>query len=140
MWYLDGEYHIGFDSDDTDQVVLPEQEIMMLESAWSDRYAARDLEEIVSMFTDDTVLLMPESEPLVGIDAVAAATAEMLADESSASSWRSLAASVSESGDMAWDYGVTTTRMDDGSVFEGYYLVVWVREDGQWKIAGEMFN
>jgi hypothetical protein len=41
---------------------------------------------------------------------------------------------------MAYDYGTATTKFADGSVLEGQYLVVWIREGGEWKVAADMFN
>jgi hypothetical protein len=41
---------------------------------------------------------------------------------------------------MAYDYGAATTILADGSTLQGYYLVVWVKENGQWKVAADMFN
>jgi uncharacterized protein (TIGR02246 family) len=116
------------------------REIMTLESRWSDMFDAGDIDGIAAILAEDTVLIMPGSAPLVGIGAVRAATEDMLADDEADVSWKSTAAFVAPGGDMAWDYGVGTTVLADGSVVEGHYLVVWKREDGEWKIAADMFN
>ena len=47
---------------------------------------------------------------------------------------------ISSSGDMAYDYGRATTTLADGTVVEGSYLVVWTKEDGEWKAAADIFN
>jgi hypothetical protein len=41
---------------------------------------------------------------------------------------------------MAYDYGTATTRMADGTETTGQYLVVWVKENGEWRVAADMFN
>lgn len=55
-------------------------------------------------------------------------------------SWRSDFALIAPSGDMAYDYGTASTKSADGSIVEGHYLVVWVKENGEWKVAADMFN
>lgn len=55
-------------------------------------------------------------------------------------SWKSEAAFVSSSGDMAYDYGRATTELADGTVIMGSYLVVWTKENGEWKVAADIFN
>ena len=82
---------------------------------------------------------VPGSTPIVGADNVIRATRDMMASDDEVS-WSSDHAYVAPSGDMAFDYGTATTRLADGSVVEGHYLVVWVREDGRWKVAADMFN
>jgi ketosteroid isomerase-like protein len=41
---------------------------------------------------------------------------------------------------MAYDYGTASMTFPDGAVQSMKYLVVWVREDGEWKVAADMFN
>ncbi|MCG8370262.1 MAG: nuclear transport factor 2 family protein [Proteobacteria bacterium] len=54
--------------------------------------------------------------------------------------WESIGAVVSPSGDMAYDWGRSYVHMPDGSTLEGKYMVVWVKEDGAWKVAVDMVN
>lgn len=116
------------------------EKIKTLEREWSDLFGARDLEGITALLSQETVLLPPGTMPVTGVSAVRSATEQMLLDDSVEISWSSTAAFVAPSGDMAYDYGVAKTVNADGSVVEGSYLVVWVREDGAWKIAADMFN
>lgn len=112
---------------------------MELESQWSDMFGKRDLDGIMTLIAQDSVLIMPGSEPVVGIEDIRRATRTMLESEDQVS-WKSDFAYVSSSGDMAYDYGTATTKRSDGSSVEGHYLVVWVKEDGEWKVAADMFN
>ena len=113
--------------------------ISNLEDEWSAMYGARDLERIVALLARESVLIMPGSAPLVGVDAIEDATRIML-DSGDVVSWKSDFASVAPSGDMAYDYGSALTTLADGTEIEGNYLVVWVKEDGEWKVAADMFN
>lgn len=116
-----------------------ETRIGELESEWSDMFGQRDLEGIMELMARRSVLIMPGAEPIVGIEDVRRATKAMLKSDDQVS-WKSDVAYVSSSGDMAYDYGTATTKLADGSSVEGYYLVVWVKEDGEWKVAADMFN
>ena len=87
----------------------------------------------------NSVLIMPGSAPVVGVESIRQATQTMLESDDEVS-WRSDLAFVAPSGDMAYDYGTATTTLADGSIVEGYYLVVWVKENGEWKVAADMFN
>ena len=113
--------------------------IMELEANWSDMFGEKDLDGIMALMADNSVLIMPGAEPIVGVEAIRAATRAMFESEDKVS-WRSDHAIVSASGDMAFDYGTATTTRSDGSSITGYYLVVWIKEDGEWKVAADMFN
>jgi uncharacterized protein (TIGR02246 family) len=113
--------------------------IMDLEARWSQLFQDGDLDGVMGLMAEDSVLIMPGAPPVVGVEGLRAATAAMLASDAKVS-WKSDFAFVSASGDMAYDYGAATTVMPDGSTVTGYYLVVWVKEDGQWKVAADMFN
>lgn len=113
--------------------------LVELEAEWSEMFGARNLDGITELLAQDSVLIMPGSAPIVGIENVRRVTQTMLESDDEVS-WRSDHALVAPSGDMAYDYGTATTTLADGSIVAGYYLVVWVKEDGSWKIAADMFN
>ena len=116
-----------------------ENRIVELESKWSGMFGERDLDGIMALMARDSVLIMPGSEPVIGIEDIRQATRSMLESEDQVS-WKSDFAYVSSGGDMAYDYGTAKTKLSDGSSVEGYYLVVWIKEDGEWKVAADMFN
>jgi len=124
----------------TVDVATEEAAIVALEKEWSDMFVAGDLDGISAILARDTVLLAPGETPVIGADNVRTATQAMFATDGSESSWKSDAAFVAPGGDMAYDYGTATTKLSDGSVIAGQYLVVWIREDGKWKVAADMFN
>lgn len=121
-----------------------EQEALMnLEREWSTMYGNGDVEGIADLLSEKSVLLAPGLSPAVGRDSVVAVTRALLAAEAAdgvSVSWTPLAAFVSRSGDMAYDYGRASTTLSDGSIVEGSYLVVWTKENGEWKVAADMFN
>jgi len=102
-------------------------------------FGAKNLDGISALLAKDSVLIMPGAAPIVGIENIRRATRTMMESDDEVA-WKSDYAKVAPSGDMAYDYGTATTILADGSVVEGYYLVVWIREDDTWKIAADMFN
>lgn len=117
--------------------------ILAKESAWSEAWGRGELDQIAPLFAENSVLLAPGMNAIVGRDSIDAANREVFAAERAAGlelSWEATEAFVSESGDMAWDYGKVTARDQDGTETVSAYLVVWTKEDGQWKVAADMFN
>ena len=116
---------------------------MKLEQECSDMYGEGDIDGIAELLASESVLLVPGEPPAVGRDNVLALTVELLTAEAAdrvSVSWKSEAAFVSSSGDMAYDYGRATTELADGTVIMGSYLVVWTKESGEWKVAADIFN
>jgi len=117
--------------------------LMALERDWSAMYGQGDVEGIAALLAEESVLLAPGHPPAVGRDSVVALTRALLAAEAAdgvSVSWEPQAAFVSPSGDMAWDYGLATTILADGTVVTGAYLVVWIKDSGEWKVAADIFN
>jgi ketosteroid isomerase-like protein len=131
-------YSLGEESVRADSVSNGD-EIVALEGKWSSLFVARDLDGIMALMAENSVLIMPGTPPIVGTEDIRQATKAML-EAGDAVSWKSDFAFIAPSGDMAYDYGTATTKSTDGSIIEGHYLVVWVKENGGWKVAADMFN
>lgn len=110
--------------------------IMALEREWSAKFQEQDLEWIVNLHATNGRQMPPNAESVVGHEALRTQWQAMFALDAS---WEPTEAHVSASGDMAYDFGTTTINTPDGSV-PGKYLVVWVRENGEWKVAADMFS
>lgn len=132
-------FFLGVTSFSHAETVPEEAKIKSLEEKWSNLYGRSDLDGIMSLMMENSVLIMPGVAPIVGLDDIRNATQTMLESDDKVS-WESNFASVSSSGDMAYDYGTATTILADGTEIKGYYLVVWVKENGEWKVAADMFN
>jgi uncharacterized protein (TIGR02246 family) len=118
---------------------IEEARITELESTWSDMYAKKDLDGVIALLAKKSVLIIPEQAPIVGTQAIRRATKAMMESDDKVT-WKSQFVQVAASKDMAYDYGSATTTLADGTTVQGYYLVVWVKENGQWKVAADMFN
>ena len=114
--------------------------VMELEREWSALFVARDIDAIMNLHAADAVQFPPGMEAVVGEEAMRASWEGFAAMEDFDVTWEPTAAFVSPDGNMAYDYGTTTSTLPDGSVVPGKYLVVWVKVDGQWKVAADMFN
>ena len=137
---LDAQTDVG----SSDPNFATEQEkLMTLERKWSDMYGEGDVEGIAELLANESVLLAPGEPPAVGYENVLALTRKLLAAEAAEGlsvSWEPEAVFVSSSGDMAYDYGLAKTKLADGTVIKGSYLVVWTKEKDTWKIAADIFN
>ena len=113
--------------------------IMTLEREWSQKFGEGDIGWIMDLHAANPVQLPPDADAVVGAEAVRAAWQGMIDTEGLEIAWEPTAAFVAPSGDMAWDYGTATMTTPDGSV-PMKYLVVWTRQEGEWKVAADMFN
>lgn len=113
--------------------------LIALEKEWSLSLQAGDLDTAMAFVSSDPMILVPNAPPIEGRDAFRNVVQTMIEDEFEYS-WEPVRAVVSPSGDMAYDYGRSYVRRPDGTVAEGNYLVVWIREGGEWKVAVDMVN
>jgi len=114
--------------------------ILALERQWCRKLQERDVDWIVSLFARHGRQFPPNAEPVVGPEALRSAWNAMAHTEGLTVSWEPEEAHVAASGDMAYDFGTGTIATADGHVHGAKYVVVWVRQDGEWKVAVDAFN
>ncbi len=114
--------------------------ILTLEHQWCDKVRTQDVEWIVNLFSDQGRVHPPGADPVVGTEALRAFWREMAHTAGLSVSWWPTLVHVSTAGDMAYDVGAASTTLPDGRTMAGKYLVVWVRQNGQWKVAVDMFS
>ncbi len=114
--------------------------ILQLEREWSRRLKTKDVDWIVDLFATNGRQFPPGNEAVVGRDALRAAWEQLANTEGLEISWEPSEAHVSSAGDMAYDFGTATIRAPDGRLLGAKYVVVWVREEGKWKVAADIFN
>jgi ketosteroid isomerase-like protein len=118
---------------------LEAETIMELDSEWVQRYADRDFEWITNLHAANAVLLPPGADIIEGNTAIGAAW-EGMTEVFPQASWVPIMAKVSSSGDMAYVYGRATGTMADGTELPMKFMEVWVKLDGEWKVAADIFN
>jgi len=120
-------------------------EILRLDAEWAKAAEARDLERILSYWSDDASVFPPGSPALVGKDAIRAYIGQSLQMPGFRISWKTNEVTVAESGDLA--YGVGTNRVSftgpDGKpvTVEGKAVTVWRKDSaGGWKCVVDIWN
>jgi ketosteroid isomerase-like protein len=96
-----------------------------------------DWNTLTGMYTDDAVVLMPNSETMRGPAAIRQGFSAMSGMNANL---RIVPESIVQSGDIAYETGRYEMSMTGGSD-RGKYLTVWRRQpDGTWKIVADMIN
>lgn len=117
--------------------------IRELSRQWVDAVAAGDTETIAGLYTEDGLVMPPGAPQAQGPEAVGAAWAELMELPEFSLTFEPTTIEVAEAGDMAYDVGTyqLSFESEDGPVQDvGKYVVVWVKEDGEWKAAADIFN
>ena len=126
----------GADAVDT---ALEAETIMELDREWAQRFADRDFDWIAALQAENAVLLPPGADIMHGPEDIRGAW-EGMATTIPGTSWEPVMAKVSSSGDMAYAYGTVSAVDADGNATPMKYLEVWVKIDGEWKVAADVFN
>jgi len=116
------------------------QTIMALEREWAARAAAGDVDWIMNLQASNARQFPPNGEPIVGAAALRATWDGLTHTEGLSATWEPTEAHVAASGDVAYDFGTGTLKTPDGQATPIKYLVVWVKENGRWKVAVDMFS
>lgn len=114
--------------------------IMELERQWSASFQAGDIDWIVNRHAVNGRALPPGAEPVVGREAVREFWTNLYETEGLSLTFGPTEAHVGGAGDLGYVLGTYEMGLPDGSEDRGKYLVAWVKEDGQWRIAADMFN
>jgi ketosteroid isomerase-like protein len=120
--------------------------LLQRDADWSAVAAAgRDVERILSYWTDDAVVLPPGLPPVVGKAALRQYVQASLLIPGFQIAWTSSDATISPDGKLAYLLGrnsVTTDNADGESVStHGRAVTIWRREaDGEWRCALDIWN
>ena len=105
---------------------------------WAAAAADKDVERIVSFWTDDAVLFAPDHRPLEGKEAIRRFVADSFALPGFSVSWETTQAVVAAGGDLAYTVGKNrfTVTDDDGNpvTATGNGIAIWRKQkDGSWR-------
>ena len=101
--------------------------------------AAGDAAAIAAMYTEDATMLPPNAEPVKGRAAVQKAWQENIAG--GVKGLALTATEVESHGDTAHEVGAYSVKDAAGKEIDrGKYLVVWKRQQGQWKLHRDIWN
>jgi ketosteroid isomerase-like protein len=111
-------------------------------ATWNDAYNAGEVDKIVALYTDDTVVMPPNVPAIVGRDALKAyLVKDMAAARAAGLIAKDGTSSVGVSGDLAWHAGSSSVVDASGKTVEtGSYVEVWRRTNGQWLMVRDIWN
>lgn len=116
-----------------------EDEIRALDQQWCCRFKAGDADWIIDLFASDGRLLLPDMPPVTGRQSLAEVWNALISDPDLQFVWQADAVTVATSEDLASVTGSAQLTTSEG-VKQGKYVVVWVKQENQWKVLLDMFN
>lgn len=115
----------------------PVAELLETDRTWGEDPMSFSLEEILSFWVEDPMMIIPERGILQGKAAIKAYLTNNRADAHFSVGWTPSHAEVADSGDMGYTYGtrtITRTGSDGKPITISVpYLTVWKKQDGAWK-------
>ncbi len=119
--------------------------ILSLDAEWSQAAQSRDVDRVLSFWSDDAIVFPPGSPAVAGRAAIREFVVKSFETPGFAISWKTATVTVSESGDLAYSTGTNRVRFraSDGSLVtvDGKAVTVWRREkDGGWKCVIDIWN
>ena len=116
-------------------------------NATSEQFAkaidSKDLDKVLSYYTDDAVLFVPAGPAAVGKDALRKTWQGFLAGPASKIDVSGITIDVAESGDLAYERGSFTSTSEDAKgktvTSTGKLVDIWKKQaDGTWKMAADL--
>jgi uncharacterized protein (TIGR02246 family) len=122
-----------------------ERTLRDLDAQWSKAAAAKDLEQTIAYYSDDAIVLPPNSPSATTKEAIRNVWKDLLAGPGLVLSWKATRVEVSKSGDTAYATGTYELTMNDANGKpindRGKYVEVWKKQaDGKWKCGADMWN
>ena len=119
------------------------EKIRALDEKWVKAAADKNLEKAIGVYAADAVFMAP-NEPIKSGQELRKAWDDMLKLPNVALSFTPTSINLSDDGTVAYDVGTYQFAFDDpkaGHIQDhGKYLVVWRRNDSDWKVVADMFN
>ena len=116
------------------------------ESTWNHDWAQKDVENIMSHYADDAVLMVPGVAVMKGKDAIRTGLQGFLQDKNLSLSFTAATTDVAKSGDIGYTQGTYTLTQTDPKTKKpmtetGKYVTVYKKQaDGSWKAVEDVSN
>ena len=115
------------------------------DEAWSGAAAAaRDVEQIVSFWAEDAIVIPPGQTPVIGENAIRNYVADSLKIPGFSIQWKTTRFAIARDCDLA--YGVDTNQVsfndEKGNrvTLRGKAVTIWRMENGAWKCVVDIWN
>ena len=115
-------------------------EIMDIERETCRRTQAGDVGWVDELSMDDVLQFSPGQPLIVGKERMEAEFRKIVDTDDYEISWEPTKAVVSASNDMAYAYGTLVMKLPGGEPMPGKYVVVWVKHEGEWRLAIDIPN
>lgn len=113
-------------------------ELAAMTDHWETALNAGDVDGLAALYTEDCVLMPPNTELASGQAAARAAFGEII-DAGLSGGLETI--SVAAAGDIGYHTGTYYLQTADGTVFDqGKYTEIWRKVGGKWKIASDIWN
>ncbi len=121
-----------------------EQAIRKLDTDWSAAAGSKDVDKTVSYYADDASAFPFNAPIATGKEQIRQVWAHLTSLPGFALSFSPTKIEVAKSGDIAYDIGTFELKTNDAqgnvSTEVGKYVVVWRKQDKQWKVVADIFN
>jgi ketosteroid isomerase-like protein len=129
----------------TDTRAADEASLKTAESEWSKAAGTKDVEKTVAFYSDDAVVLPPNSPVLTGKGPIRAMWKSMQEAPGFSIHWQVTKVEVARSGDIAYASGSYEWTQNDSNgkpmTDKGKSLEAWKKQtDGSWKCVADMFS
>lgn len=120
--------------------------LLRADTEWAEAAASgKDIERIVSFWTDDAAIYPPREAAIIGKAAIRAYVAESLKIPGFSIAWKPSQAVVAAAGDFGYTTGTNTFTFPDAqgrlTTAHGRYVTVWRKgEDGAWRCVVDFWN
>jgi uncharacterized protein (TIGR02246 family) len=113
-------------------------EVAKVTAKWQSAYNAGDGAAVAALYTDDAVLMPPNSPPVTGGQAIEAFWSEAVGQGATT---ELTSKEVYAMGDMAVEVGMYSGTNADGSHQDhGHFTVIYKKVDGKWMMFRDMWN
>ena len=120
--------------------------LLQADSEWAGLAAGgKDVERIVSFWTDDATIYPPREAPIVGKEAIRKYVAESLKIPGFSIRWKPTQTVVAAAGDLGYTMGTNAFTFPDAqghlTTANGRYLTVWRKgAGGRWQCVVDFWN
>jgi len=122
-----------------------ESALRSADNEWSKTAASKNLEKTVSYYSDEAIVMPPNSPLATGKEAIHTLWKSMIDAPGFAVNWKATKVEVARSGELGYVSGTYELTENDASgkpmTDKGKYLEVWKKQaDGTWKCVADTFN
>ena len=108
-----------------------------INTKFSEQIKNGDSIALASHYATDAAILLPKREPIKGKD-ILSAWGSMLRAGTEETTFQTI--DLIGSNDFLIETGYISTKGSDNSIYKSKYLVVWKKQNGEWKLYRDMIN